>query len=125
MKFKTLMIIKAIVCIVFGPILLFFPGPFIALLGLNLVPSTALMANLYGATVLGNFMPTWFARKAEPSPVRRAIIMHLFVYSLVALIVSLLFKFSGDLKNLGWFVVFIYFFFTIGYGYFLFMKKSA
>ena len=124
MKFKTLMIIKAVVCIGFAPVLLFFPGPLMALLGFNLPDSTAFMANLYGATLLGNFTLTWIARNAEASTVRKAIVIHLFVYDLVAFIAALRFQLSGLLNNFGWLIVFIYLFFTIGYGYFLFKKGS-
>ena len=72
MKFKTLMIIKAIVCIVTGPILLFFPGKLFALVGGTFVPAAAITTREYGSALLGNFMLAWFGRNAEASTTRRA-----------------------------------------------------
>jgi len=119
MKFKTLMIIKAFVCLGFGPLLLFFPGPLLNLLGTTFGPGADLTARLYGATLFGNFSLTWLARNTEDSPARRAIIWHLFIYDGIALIATLIIQLSGGLNVLGWGIVFVYLFFTVGFGYFL------
>jgi len=68
MKFKTLMGIKAIVCLGFGPILLFLPGPLLTLLGSSFGPGAAIFAREYGAALLGNFMLTWFAGASGNRP---------------------------------------------------------
>lgn len=119
MKFKTLMIIKAVVCLGFGPILLFLPEQLLGLLGLSFCVGAAFTAREYGATLIGNLLLTWFARSAEASVARRAIILNLFVYDAIALIVTLVFVLTGSLNALGWAIVAVYLFFTIGYGYFL------
>jgi hypothetical protein len=125
MKFKTLMIIKAVVCLGFAPIMLFLPGPLLTLVGSSFGPGAAITAREYGATLLGNFMLTWFSRKAEESLTRRAIVLDLFVYDAVALIAILLIQLSGGMNLLGWGVVGIYLFFTLGFGYFLLPKKKG
>ena len=119
MKFKTLMIIKAVVCLGFGPLLLFLPAQLLNFLGTTYGPGAALTAREYGAALMGNLMLTWFARAAEKSVARKAIILHLFVYDAIALIATLIIQLSGGLNVLGWGIVFVYFFFTIGFGYFL------
>ena len=119
MKFKTLMVIKAVVCVGFGPLLLFWPGPLLTLLGSSFGPGAAITAREYGAALLGNFMLTWFARNADESVARRAIIWDLFVYDAVALVAILLIQLSGGMNLLGWGVVAIYFFFAVGFGSFL------
>ena len=119
MKLKTLMVIKAVVCVVFGPILLFLPGPLLTLLGSSFGPGAAITAREYGAALLGNFVLTWFARNAEESVARRAIVLDLFVYDATAFVAMLLIQLSGGLNLLGWCIVAIYLFFAIGYGYFL------
>jgi hypothetical protein len=43
----------------------------------------------------------------------------LFVYDAVALVATLLIQLSGGLNALGWGIVAIYLFFTVGFGYFL------
>jgi len=119
MKFKTLMVIKAVVCVGFGPLLLFWPGPLLTLLGSSFGPGAAITAREYGAALLGNFMLTWFARNADESVARRAIIWDLFVYDAVALVAILLIQLSGGMNLLGWGVVTIYLFFAVGFGSFL------
>ena len=125
MKFKTLMIIKSLVCLVFGPILLFVPGPLLTLLGSSFGPGAAITSREYGAALLGIFILTWFARNVVESMARRAIILCLFVYNAVALIAMLLIQLSGGMNWLGWGVVFIYLFFTLGFGYFLLPQKNV
>ena len=124
MKFKTLMIIKAIVCLGFGPLFLFFPAWLLNLFGSSYGPGAALTARLYGATVIGNMLLTWFARDADKSIARKAIIIHLFVYDAIGLIVTLMIQLSGGLNSLGWSIVFGYFFLTVGFGYFLVQENK-
>jgi hypothetical protein len=125
MKFKTLMIIKAIVCLGFAPVLLFLPEQLLNLLGTSFGSGTALTAREYGATLVGNLMLTWFARNAEVSVARRAIILDLLVYDAIALVATLVLQLSGDLNPLGWGVVFIYLFFAVGFGYLLFREDKS
>ncbi|MBU0529952.1 hypothetical protein KKF86_09415 [bacterium] len=125
MKFKTLMIIKAIVCLGFGPLLLFLPAQLLNLLGTTYGPGAALTAREYGAALMGNMMLTWFARNVGKSIARKAIILHLFVYDAIALIATLIIQLSGGLNALGWSIVFVYFFFTIGFGYFLIQENKT
>jgi hypothetical protein len=119
MKIKTLMIIKAVVCLGFGPFLLFFPGQLLNLLGTSMGPGAALTAREYGASLIGNLFLTWLARNADDSVARRAIVWDLFVYDAIGLIATLTIQLSGGLNALGWGIVFVYFFFAIGFGYFL------
>lgn len=116
MKFKTVMIIKAIVCLGFGPLLLFVPGWLLNLLGSSFGPGAALTAREYGAALMGNLFLTWLARNAEDSIARRAIIWHLFIYDAIALIATLIILLSGGLNFLGWGIIAVYLFFTIFFG---------
>ena len=125
MKFKTLMVIKAVVCVVFGPILLFVPGPLLTLLGSSFGPGAAITAREYGAALVGNFLLAWFARNAEESVAKRAIIWDLFVYDAIAFVAMLLIQLSGGLNLLGWGIVAIYLFFALGFGYFLLPRREV
>ena len=124
MKFKTLMTIKAIVCLGFGPLLLFVPGWLLNLLGTSFGPGAALTAREYGATLNGNLLLTWLARNTKDLIARRAIIWNLFAYDAIALIATLVIQLSGGLDVLGWGIVFVYLFFTIGFGYLLIPKVN-
>ena len=125
MGLKTLMIIKAVVCLIFGLILLFLPGWILSLLGSSYCPGAAITAREYGAALIGVLMLTWFARNAEDSVARRAIIINLFVYDAVAFIAMLILQLSGAMNTLGWGVVFIYLFFTVTFGYYMLPQKKA
>ena len=124
MKLKTLMIVKAIVCLGFGPLLLFFPAWLLNLLGTSYGPGAALTAREYGATLIGAVFLTWLARNADKSIARKAIITHLFVYDAIALVATLVIQLSGGLNALGWSIVFVYLFFTVGFGYFLLKENK-
>lgn len=125
MQFRTLMIIKSIVCICFAPLLLFIPEQLVNLLGASYSSGTALTAREYGASLAGNFLMAWFARNAAASSIRWAIILNLFVYDAIALIYTLIILLSGGLNLLGWGVFIVYLFFTIGFGYLLIKEKAS
>jgi len=120
MKFKTLMIIKAIVCVSFGFLLLVFPGFLLNLMGADLGPGGLFTARLYGASLVGTLVLSWFSQDAGKSSARRAIIFDLFIYDGIGLVVTLFAVLSGVLNWLGWGIVAVYLFLTVGYGYFWF-----
>jgi len=119
MKFQTLMVIKAVVCLTLGAAILLVPTFLYSIFGLSLGQGGIFAAREYGAALIGNLMITWFARKATQSDARRAIILGLFVYDAIGFVVTLITQISGQLNLLGWLVVAIYLFFTVGFGYFL------
>ena len=125
MSFKTLMIIKAVVCLGFGPLLLFFPDPLLTLLGSAYCAGAALTAREYGAALIGTMLLTWFGRNIQEFIARRAINLALFVYDGVALVAMLSVQIAGILNPLGWGVVVVYLFFTVGFGYLFLTEKAA
>lgn len=125
MKFSNLMIIKAIVCLVFGILLVLVPAILLSLYGITLGPGGIFMARLYGASLVGNLMLSWFARNAADSEARQAIVLDLFVYDAIGFVVALLAQLSGLMNVLGWSIVAIYLLLTLGYGYFQFLKPSG
>ncbi len=124
MKFKTLMIIKAIVCLGFGPLMLAIPRQLMNLMGAPLYAGSSLPAREYGAALMGTLLLTWLGRNAEDSVARRAIIWNLFVYDALALAATLYIQLSGGLNVLGWGIVIIYLFFAVGFGYFLIPRRN-
>lgn len=119
MKFTTLMIIKAVVCLTLGIPILLAPYFVYFLFGTSLSPGGAFAAREYGASLIGNLLLTWFARNAIESDARRAIILALCIYDAIGFVVTVIAEISGVLGPLGWFGVLIYLFFAVGYGYFL------
>src|SRR4030042_410023 len=101
MNFKTLMTVKAVVCLGFGPLLLFFPAWLLNLLGLVYGSGAALTAREYGAALVGNLLLTWLARNVEKGTARSAIIWDLFVYDAVGLVATLVLLFTKVLNPLA------------------------
>ena len=125
MKLQTLMIIKAVVCLCLGVPILLASSFTYSLFGASLNPGGVFAAREYGASLIGNLMVTWFARKAAESEARRAIILGLCVYDAIGFVVTLIALLTGVLGLLGWFAAAIYLFFAIGFGYFLLPQKKV
>lgn len=119
MTLRTLLVIKAIVCVIFAPLMLFVPEQLLDLFGAAYSTGAALTAREYGAALTGTAFLTWIARTDGASISRRAIIIAMFVYDLVALLACLYLMYIGALNALGWGVVIIYLFFTIAFGFFM------
>lgn len=118
MKFKTLMIIKAIVCLALGVPILLMPDFVYSVFGVSLGPGGAIAAREYGAALIGTLMITWFARNAQVSDARWAIALGYCVYDAIGFVASLAATLTGVMNPLGWSVVVIYLFFALGFGYF-------
>jgi hypothetical protein len=119
MKFSTLMIIKAAVCLALGLPILLVPGFVYSLFGLSLDAGGQLAAREYGAALMGSLMITWFARNIPVSQARWAIALGYCVYDAFGFAAVLLATLSGLLNILGWSVVVLYLFFAVGFGLFL------
>jgi hypothetical protein len=122
MKLKTLMIIKAVVCLSFGSLLLLVPGFTYSIFGTSLNDGGTFAAREYGAALIGALLLTWYARNTGESQARRAIILDLFVYDAIGFVVTLIAQLSGLFNPLGWFIVALYLFLAVGFGYFWFAR---
>jgi hypothetical protein len=125
MSYRNVMVIKAVVCLVFGILLLFAPVALFRILGLELSPGDAFPAREYAAALFGNLMIAWFARNAVDSDARRAIILGYFVYDAIGVVISVIAVLSGTLNPLGWGVAVVYLFFTWGFGNLLRRKVAV
>jgi hypothetical protein len=125
LKFQTLMIIKAVVCLGLGLPILIAPVFLYSLFGAALNPGGVFAAREYGASLIGNLMLTWFARNSVDSEPRRAIALALCVYDAIGFVITLMAQFSGVLGPLGWFAALIYLFFAVAFGFFIMPEKKA
>jgi len=122
MKFKNLLIIKALVCLIFGIPYLLVPGTLINYFGATLGTIGIFTARQYGAALIGNMFLTWFARNAGGKETQRPILLHLFFYDAIGFVVTLMAILSGIFNTLAWGPAVVYLFFTIFSG-FLLIKK--
>ena len=119
MTFRTLLIIKAAVCLVFGLFLLLAPVMLLNLLGTALNDGGTFTAREYGAALIGTLLLTWFAKDVKAADARGAILLDLLIYDLIGVVVTSLVVFSSVLNALAWAIVVVYLFFTVGSGYLL------
>jgi hypothetical protein len=124
MSFRTFLVAKSLVCLVFGPMLLIAPRALFALLGANLGPAGSFPAREYGAAMAGTLLLAWLAKDVTESRARRAILVDLLVYDALGLIVTARALVIGMLNPLGWGIAVVYAFFTLGAGYLLLAKPA-
>ena len=123
MSFRTVMIIKAVVCLAFGIGFIFFPELLLSIFGVKLNAGGLFTARAYGAALWGNFMLTWYGRDIVDVKAKKVIALAMVLYNGIGFIVSLSNTLAGTLNYFGWLVVFVYLFLTIGFGCFLFRKE--
>jgi hypothetical protein len=123
MTFRTLLIIKAVVCLVFGLFLLLAPVVLLNILGTALNDGGTFTAREYGAALIGTLLLTWFAKDVKAADARGAILLDLFIYDLIGVVVTSSVTISGVLNVLGWSIVVVYLFFAVGSGYLLVKEK--
>lgn len=124
MRFRSLMIVKCLVCLAFGPLLLLVPHQLLSVLGATFCAGAAVTTREYGAALIGNVFLTWSARGAEPSASRTSIILYLFVYDTAALVAMTIVQLQGAMNSLGWGIVAVYLFFAVTFGWTLLSQNS-
>ena len=124
MKIKTLLIISAIILVVFGLAFAILPGQLLELYGNPVDAPMKYLGQLFGAALIALAVLTWAARNSPDNEARRAIALALFLGHGVGFVVALIGQLGEVVNALGWFTVAIYFFISIGFGYFRFVKTS-
>lgn len=124
MKLRNLFAVNAVIAGLFGLAFVFAPAQLLAQYGLAVDSAFALVAQLFGAALIGYAILTWLCRKAGDSDARRAIVLALFISDGVAFILALMAQLKGLVNPLGWSTVAIYLLLAIGFAYFHFAKPS-
>lgn len=124
MKLGNLFAVNAVIAGLFGLAFVFAPAQLLAQYGLAVDSAFALVAQLFGAALIGYAILTWLCRKAGDSDARRAIVLALFISDGVAFILALMAQLKGLVNPLGWSTVAIYLLLAIGFAYFHFAKPS-
>lgn len=123
MKLSSLLLVKAIISVVSGVALLLLPGAFMGLAGVTLDANGAVMARLVGALLVGIAVICWFARNADPSVGREALVLGLFVADTLGFVVILLAQLAGLMTAFGWVFVLLWLLLAAGLGYFRFLAR--
>ena len=122
MKIKTLMVINAVITVVFGLAFVFMPERLLLMYGNPVDAPMLYLGQLFGATHIMIAVLMWSARNVADSEARKAIVLAVLIGYAIAFIVALIAQFNGVVNALGWLTVAIYFFFSLGFGYFHFKK---
>ena len=126
MKLSYWMAAKAVVEVVFGIGFVLMPETVGAVFGMNLSPSGALMARLFGTAFIFGSIVLWFARNTPRTDAAlRGIVLAVVVSNTIGFVVTLLASLSGVWNALGWLPVALYLVFGLGFAYFKFVKPTT
>ncbi len=125
MNLEKLFFLKAIVSLAFGIALTILPTHFIGLYGVELSSIGALLAQFFGAALIGIGLICWSAKSDATSVLSLGIALSLCVADTIGFIVSLIGQIGGITNNLGWITVAFWFIFASGLGYFRFLKPPT
>jgi hypothetical protein len=119
MRISYMFMFGAVLALLFGLGFALLTEQVLSIYGVKTDVAGVLAARLFGTTLIGLGVLQWYARNAEDSEARRAIVLALFVLDALGFVVVLLAQLAGTLNGLGWVNVAIYLVLTLGYGYFL------
>ncbi len=124
MNLSMLMIINAIVAAVFGVAFLLIPDQMGSLYDVEVNETLTYVVRLLGAAFVEIAVLTWFARNADDSAARRAIVIALLIGNAIGFVVALIGQINNVVGVMGWGSVAIYLLLALGFGYFQFVKKE-
>ena len=122
MKLKHMMLIKSVVCLLFGLEMVLIPVQAMELYGTTLSPGGALMTRLFGTSLLLLAILLFLAREDPGSKALGAIVLAVVIGDTIGFVVALISQLSGVSNALGWTTVIIYLLLALGFAYFQFIK---
>ena len=125
MKLNTMLTIAAVVAGIFGVAFVIVTGPLMSLYGITLDQAGTLVAQLFGAALIGFAVLNWFARNVTDREAQRAVVLANLASDVVGFVMILIGQLAGVANALGWSSVAIYLLLALGFAYFQFMKREA
>ncbi|OGO46825.1 MAG: hypothetical protein A2W37_11280 [Chloroflexi bacterium RBG_16_63_12] len=125
MKLSTWLTIAAVVAVVFGLAFVLVTGPLLSFYGITLDKAGTLVAQLFGAALIGFAVLNWFARGVTDREARQAIVLANLASDTVGFVMALIGQLAGVANALGWSTVALYLLLALGFAYFQFMKPST
>ena len=120
MKLKHVFIAQSIISLINGSSAVLAPTMWLTMYGLATVtPETAATGQALGAGLLNYAIIAWFARNAQESAARRAIVMGFGITHAIGFIVLSMAILSGAMSPAGWMGAGLYLILALAYGYFL------
>jgi hypothetical protein len=123
MKLSTFLIIKAIVCFIFGIGYVLIPVTVGTVYAINLDPDGVIMARFFAALLIGIGLILLLLRNADWN-VLKGITLSLCIADTIGFIIALVGQLTGVMNGLGWIIVAIWFLLALGLGYYRFLKPT-
>jgi hypothetical protein len=123
MKLSTFLLVKSIICIVFGIGFAVVPVAVCSIYAITPDPDGLIMTRFFGAAFLGIGLILWFCRNADVNTLK-GITLSLCIADTVGFIAALLGQLSGNVNAVGWVNVALWLIFALGLGYFRFLKPA-
>ena len=125
MSLKNLLMVAAVIGAAFGVAFVVASGPLLAIYGITLDKAGTLVAQLFGALLIGVAVLNWFARDVTDPEARQAVVVGNLTGDVVGFVVILIGQLAGIANALGWANVAIYLLLALGFGYVQFMQRSS
>lgn len=125
MKLSNLLMVAAAIAAVFGVAFVVASGPLLSIYGITLDKAGTLVAQLFGALLIGMAVLNWFARNVTDPAARQAVVLGNLSGDVVGFVVILLGQLAGIANGLGWSNVAIYLLLALGFAYVQFMQPRS
>lgn len=123
MKLGNFLVVKAIICFLFGIGFIVAPTIVAGWFGMTLGPGGVIMARFFAAFLVGIGLILSLCRKADWNFLKN-ITLSLFIADTIGFIVALVGQLTGVMNALGWIIVVIWFLLALDLGYFRFLNPS-
>jgi len=125
MNYRNVVTASAVVSIVYGLLVVLLPGQAVRLYNVELTPPGLYVAQLFGSTLLGLGLLSWFARQFQEDSVQKSVLTANLVASALGTIFSLIAQLGGvpGANALGWSTVVLYLLFALAFAYLRFMRN--
>ena len=125
MSLKNLLMVAAVIGAAFGVAFVVASGPLLAIYGITLDKAGTLVAQLFGALLIGVAVLNWFARNVTDPEARQAVVVGNLTGDVVGFVVILIGQLAGIANALGWANVAIYLLLALGFAYVQFMQRGS
>jgi hypothetical protein len=125
MRLSSVLVVAAIIGAAFGVAFVVASGPLLSVYGITLDKAGTLVAQLFGALLIGLAVLNWFARNVTDPDARQAVVYGNLVGDVIGFVVILIGQLGGIANAVGWSSVAIYLLLALGFAYVQFMQPRS
>jgi hypothetical protein len=125
MRLSGLLVVAAIIGAAFGVAFVVASGPLLSVYGITLDKAGTLVAQLFGALLIGLAVLNCFARNVTDPEARQAVVYGNLVGDVLGFVVILIGQLGGIANAVGWSSVAIYLLLALGFAYVQFIHPRS